>query len=106
MQDGAIRHGQNVIIVDDLIATGAFIYSLHIDTLLSLLPKAALPVRRAHLSVCRVGTSWSTCSLLKYLHCGRTGPSRILFIRSFKNNPRLVRRNAKYIYCWAPVALF
>jgi len=35
MQDGAIRHGQNVIIVDDLIATGACVYSL-IDMLLSL----------------------------------------------------------------------
>lgn len=31
MQDGAIRHGQNVVIVDDLIATGVYIYSFHAD---------------------------------------------------------------------------
>lgn len=35
MQDGAIRHGQNVVIVDDLIATGACVYSLPIEMLLS-----------------------------------------------------------------------
>ena len=31
MQDGVIRHGQNVIIVDDLIATGVCIFSPHVD---------------------------------------------------------------------------
>lgn len=38
MQDGAIRHGQNVIIVDDLIATGAYACNLHVDMLLNLHP--------------------------------------------------------------------
>ena len=32
MQEGAIRYGQNVIIVDDLIATGTYVHSLRIDT--------------------------------------------------------------------------
>lgn len=37
MQEGAIRHGQNVIVVDDLIATGARVCRFHVDMLLSAL---------------------------------------------------------------------
>lgn len=106
MQDGAIRHGQNVIIVDDLIATGACAYIL-IDMLLSLHPsQVAPPVQRVPLFVCKAGTSWSTCLLWRYLHCESTGPLRTLFIRSSKNKCASGALKPYYVYCWAPPALF
>lgn len=47
MQDGAIRHGQNVVIVDDLIATGARARIAFISMLLLSLPISGGSARAA-----------------------------------------------------------